>query len=190
MYAREADGNLADTGQSFTPFAGFMGVVRTAVADFNGDGIADYAFATGSGTAAQVRIVNGTTNTDIVGPTDVLGGFSGGAFIAAGDMDKDGKAELAVSADAGGRPVVEVYRVSDGSVTLLSTFVPLNPAATCGVRVAMGDIDHDGADDLVISAGPGWIPRVRIYDGAQLAAGQSGPTGAGIPGLQSQSTGR
>ncbi|HVL13381.1 MAG TPA: matrixin family metalloprotease, partial [Gemmata sp.] len=48
VYARGADGNLAFTGKSFTPFAGFGGAVRTAVADFNGDGVADYAFATGA----------------------------------------------------------------------------------------------------------------------------------------------
>src|SRR4029077_9848718 len=107
------DGNLAFTGQSFTPFAGFTGTIRTAVADFNGDHIADYAFATGSGTAAKVRIINGATGGDILGPTQVLGGFGGGAFIAAGDLNRDGKAELAVSADAGGLPMVEVYRLSN-----------------------------------------------------------------------------
>ena len=42
-----------------------------------------------------------------------------------------------------------------------------------GIRVAMGDINHDGAAELVISAGTGWVPRIRIYDGAALAAGQT-----------------
>src|SRR5206468_846972 len=58
VYARGSDGNLAYTGQSFTPFPGFAGTVRTAVADFNADGVADYAFATGPGTGARGRAVD------------------------------------------------------------------------------------------------------------------------------------
>ena len=49
VYARGEDGNLSHTGQSFAPFPGFTGPIRTAVADFDGDRIADYAFATGAG---------------------------------------------------------------------------------------------------------------------------------------------
>ena len=180
VYARGGDGNLAYTGQSFTPFAGFTGTIRTAVADFNGDHIADYAFATGSGTAAKVRIVNGATGGDILGPTQVLGGFGGGAFIAAGDLDRDGKAELAVSADAGGSPTVEIYRLSSGQLVQITSFMPIYSWSKSGIRVAMGDLNRDGADELVISAGAGWVPRVRIYDGAALAAGQ---TVQSVPGF-------
>jgi hypothetical protein len=173
VYARGSDGNLAYTGRSYVPFTGFAGTVRTAVADFTGDGVADYAFATGPGTGAKVRVIDGATGADVLAPTQVLGGFGGGAFVAAGDLDRDGRAELAVSADAGGLPAVEVYRVAGGQLTLLSTFVPLYANPRCGVRVAMGDLNRDGADDLVISAGAGWVPRVRIYDGAALAAGRA-----------------
>jgi len=173
VYARGTDGNLAYTGRSFQPFGDFTGPIRTAVADFNGDHIADYAFTTGAGTAAMVRIVNGATSADILGPTTVLGGFSGGAFIAAGDLDRDGQAELAVSADAGGSPTVEVYRLSSGQLVLITSYTPIRSDAVCGIRVAMGDINHDGAAELVTSAGPGWVPCVRIYDGTALAGGQT-----------------
>src|SRR5581483_8325955 len=87
VYARGTDGNLAYTGRSFVPFPGSTGTVRTAVADFTGDGVADYAFATGAGTAAQVRVIDGATGADILRPTQVLGGFGGGAFVAAGDLN-------------------------------------------------------------------------------------------------------
>ena len=36
----------------------------------------------------------------------------------------------------------------------------------------MGDLDHDGADELVVSAGAAG-PRVRIYDGSSLAMGET-----------------
>ena len=173
VYARGVDGNLAPTGETITPFGGFTGTIRSAVADFNGDRIADYAFATGAGPNARVRIVNGATGADILAPTTVLGGFGGGAFVAAGDLNNDGRAELAVSADAGGLPVVQVFRLDSGQLVQITGILPLHTASRSGVRVAMGDLNHDGADELVVSAGTGWAPRVRIYDGNALAVGET-----------------
>ena len=173
VYARGTDGNLADTGQSFTPFAGFTGAVRTAVADFNGDGVADYAFATGAGTAARVRMIDGATGADIVAPAQVLGGFGGGAFVAAGDVNGDGRAELVVSADAGGLPTVEVYQVTAGQLSPVTSFLAFGAGSTRGVRVAMGDLNRDGTADLIVGSGPGGLPRVTIYDGAALAGGHA-----------------
>jgi hypothetical protein len=143
------------------------------VADFTGDGVADYAFATGAGTAARVRVIDGATGGDVVGPTQVLGGFGGGAFLAAGDVNRDGIAELVVSADAGGLPAVELYRVAGGQLSLTTSFLAFSANSRRGVRVAMGDVNKDGAADLIVGAGPGQLPRVLVYDGAGLALGQA-----------------
>lgn len=171
VYVRGTDGNLIPTGQSFTPFAGFTGTVRTAVADFTGDGVVDYAFATGGGTAAAVRVIDGRTGADVLRPTSVLGGFTGGAFVAAGDLDRDGRAELVVSADAGGYPTVEVYQVAGGTLTPVTSFLAFSVNSRRGVRVAMGDMTGDGADDLIVGSGPGGLPRVILYDGSALSRG-------------------
>jgi hypothetical protein len=188
VYARGVDGNLAYTGQAFTAFAGYSGAVRTAVADFTGDGIADYAFTTGRGAPAQVRVIDGATGADIVAPTTMLGGFGGGAFVAAGDMDRDGRAELAVAAGPGGSPTVVTYRVQSGLLVRTATFMPLLPSARSGVRIAMGDLNGDGAADLVAAAGPGWIPRVRVYDGARLASGTASELTPGFLAFGTQIT--
>ena len=71
----------------------------------------------------------------------VLGGFGGGAFVAAGDLDNDGEAELAVSADAGGLPVVEVFRLASGQLVQITSILPLHSLARSGIRVAMGDLN-------------------------------------------------
>jgi len=173
MYARDTSGTLAYVGKTFTPFSGYNGTVRTAVADFNGDGVADYAFTTGGGRVARTRIIDGATNSMLVGSTVVLNGFTGGAYIMAGDIDKDGKAELVVSADRGGSPLIEVYRVTSGKLVKSLSFQPFGVANRNGVRVAMGDLNHDGAADLILGTGAGQAPRVAIYDGAALAAGRT-----------------
>ncbi|HSQ57676.1 MAG TPA: VCBS repeat-containing protein, partial [Gemmata sp.] len=93
--------------------------------------------------------------------------------LAAGDVNRDGKAELAVGADAGGLPVVKVFRVDSGNLAAMTSFLAFSANSRRGVRVAMGDINHDGAADLVVGAGVGQLPRVLIYDGKGLAAGSA-----------------
>jgi hypothetical protein len=147
-------------------------VVRAAVADFDGDKVPDTAFGTGAGTAARVRVISGATGADIVGPTAVLDGFTGGVFLAAGDVDRDGRAELAVSADAGGGNRVSVFRVTAGRLAKTADFFAFGDARfRGGSRIALGDVNRDGAADLIVGAGVGGSPRVAIYDGKSLAAG-------------------
>jgi hypothetical protein len=163
-------GTLTAVGPTITPFVGGA-VVRTTVGDFNGDGTPDLAFATGPGGTAAVRVLNGPTGADLGGLTTVLGGFGGGAYLAAGDLDGDGRDELVVSADAGGGTRVTVFRVGR-TLTAAADFVALDdPAFRGGSRVAVGDVDRDGAADLAVGAGIGGGPRVAVYDGPSVLAG-------------------
>jgi hypothetical protein len=170
VFAEGGDGNLSFSGRSFTPF-GPAGTVRATAADFTGDGVADFAFATGAGTAAQVGIVDGATGATVLAPTTVLGGLAGGVFVAAGDVNRDGRAELVVS--AAGLRLVEAYRVSGGRLTRLLQFTPPSVGGTGGVPVAMGDVNRDGAADLLTGSGAGGLPRVTVYSGSALAAGRA-----------------
>ena len=172
VYTLGAGGNLVPQGSSVTPFPGFSGAIRSAVGDFNGDGVFDYAFGTGAGVAAQLRVIDGKTGANLAGPTGVFEGFSGGVFLAAGDVDGDGAAELAVSADAGGGTRVTAFKVASGSLVKAADFIALDdPNFRGGSRIALGDINRDGRADLVVGAGIGGGPRVAIYDGATLLSG-------------------
>ena len=171
-YAAGANGALTSLGQ-IDPFTGFTGTVRSTVGDFTTAGVMDYAFVTGSGTAATVRIINATTGANIVGPTPILGGFTRGAFVAAGDLSGNGTDDLVVSEDAGGQPLVQVYQVSGSQLKLVTSFMAFGTGMVGGVRLAMGDLTGNGIDNLVIGAGPGVKPWVEIYNGAALAKGQA-----------------
>ncbi|HEX4612698.1 MAG TPA: FG-GAP-like repeat-containing protein, partial [Urbifossiella sp.] len=170
-FVEAADGTLTAIGPVITPFIGGSGAIRAVVGDFNGDGTPDLAFGTGPGTTAAVRILNGRTGTDLGGLTTVLDGFSGGVYLAAGDLNKDGRAELAVSADAGGGTRVTVYRVAR-TLTALADFIALDdPTFRGGSRVAIGDVNRDGYADLIVGAGIGGGPRVAVYDGRTVSGG-------------------
>lgn len=167
-----ANGQLQAVGGRTMPFPGYTGTIRTVVADFNGDKIADAAFGTGAGTSARVRIINGANGLDLIPTTTVLDGFQGGVFLAAGDVDRDGKAELAVSADAGGGTRVSVFRVSGNTLTTAADFLAFGDANfRGGSRLAMGDVNKDGAADVIVGAGVGGAPRVAVYDGASVLKG-------------------
>jgi hypothetical protein len=160
---------------TLTPFPGFAGAVRGATADVNGDGIADTVLVTGPGGPARFAVVSGADDTTVlVPPTDPFGGdFAGGAFVAAGDLTGDGRAEWVVTPDQGGGPNVVIYSLNaDGTLAAPRSFFALgNPAFRGGARVAIGDVNADGTPDLVVGAGFLGGPNVEIHDGRAVAAG-------------------
>jgi autotransporter-associated beta strand protein len=150
---------------SFWAFPGyFTGGVRVAVGDVNGDGIPDIIAGAGPGGGPEVNVYDGRTGQLIRSFFALPPSFRGGVFVAAGDINGDGYADIIVGADAGGSPQVTVYSGKDGSV--LTSFYAMPPRFTGGVRVAAGDMNGDGKADIITGAGPGGSPEVAIYDGA------------------------
>ncbi|AMV30105.1 FG-GAP repeat protein [Gemmata sp. SH-PL17] len=167
-----SNGVLTDTGRRLTPFAGYRGALRVASGDFNGDGVTDYAFTTGAGPQAVVQLMDGRDGSIMVGQTVIFQGFTGGLFLAAADIDHDGKSELVVSADAGAGPHIQTFRVEGGGLRVQSSFFAFdNPAFRGGARVAAGDINRDGFADVVVTTGGQAEGRVAVYSGADLRNG-------------------
>ena len=90
--------------------------------------------------------------------------MTGGVFVASGDVDGDGQADIVTGVGSGGGPHVKVFDGASGST--LRSFLGYAPSFTGGVRVAAGDVNHDGFADLVTGAGPGAPPHVKAFSGA------------------------
>ncbi len=161
----------AATGQVkfgfFAYDAHFTGGVRVAVGDVNGDGFPDVICAAGPGGGPNISVFDGRTGLPLAGPLGSFFAFdprfTGGLYVAAGDVNGDGFADIVCGADAGGGPNVTVFSGKDG--TRLLSFFPFDVHFAGGVRVAAGDVNGDGNADIIAAAGPGGGPQVRVFTG-------------------------
>ncbi len=173
IYRADAAGALTLAATPFAPFPGFGGAVRSATGDVTGDGVADIVLGTGPGGGSRVRILDGKTYSDVVPQFSAFeSGFSGGVYLAAGDFNGDGRAEVLITPDQGGGPRVRVLSVANGQVATAADFFGMDdPAFRGGARVAVGDVNGDGTPDLVVAAGAGGGPRISILDGKSVISG-------------------
>ena len=151
--------------QSFFAFApSFTGGVRVAAGDVNGDGRADIITGAGPG-GGQVVVYSGKDLSILKNFFPFGANYTGGVYVAAGDVNGDGLDDIIVGAGTGPSRVT-VFNSKDGSVHQ-DFFAFAN--STGGVRVAATDLDADGSADILAATGPGDSSRVRGIKGTSLA---------------------
>lgn len=91
-------------------------------------------------------------------------GYKGPILIAFGDFDGDGNDELVTAKGIGTSPEVRIWDISGGGIVtgLVDSILPFTGKVR-GASVATGDIDNDGKFELLVGAGPGAAPAVKIY---------------------------
>jgi hypothetical protein len=161
---RVFDGSGNPQADFFAYDPNFTGGVRVAVGDFNGDGVPDIVTAPGAGGGPHVKVFDGNTGAVIQEFFAYDANFTGGVFVAVGDVNGDGTPDIITGAGAGGGPHVKVFSGKDGSE--LMSFFAYDAGFTGGVTVAAGDINGDGKADIVTGAGPGGGPHVKAFSGA------------------------
>jgi hypothetical protein len=156
------DGNGLTVLRSFYAYAvDFTGGVSVATIDFNNDGILDIVTGAGPGGAPHVKVFNGATNAIISQWYAYPVSFTGGVFVAIGDIGNDGTFEVVTGAGQGGAPVVAVWDPFTGAP--LAQFMAYTESFTGGVRVGVNDGNGDGIADIVTGAGPSGGPHVKAF---------------------------
>jgi len=159
----------------------FRGGARAAVGDVNGDGVGDVVVAAGFGGGPRIAVYSGKS----IGTQNRVKLFNdffafeqtlrNGTFVAAADVNGDGKADLVAGGGPGGGPRVLVLSgtdlVSSNSQVAIANFFAGNDANRGGVRVAARNLDTDGKAEVIAGDGPGGEGKVRIYSGSSLSAG-------------------
>ena len=148
--------------KSFFPFSkDFRGGVDVAAGDVNGDNKDELILSQLSHGQAWIKVYSSNTNIVLSNFLAFDKNFKGGAHVAAGDVNGDGKDEIIVGAGAGGGPQIRVFTKSGHSI--FSTF-PFAQSFKGGVDVAAGDLDGDNKDEIIAaqsSEGQAWIKAFR-----------------------------
>jgi hypothetical protein len=151
---------------------GFGGGVRIATADFDRDGDYEIVTAPGPSGGPHVRVFDGAgalfTSASLPNfPNNFFAypsGFTGGVFVAAGDVNGDGVPDIITGAGAGGGPHVRAISGVNGAI--ISEFYAYEASFTGGVQVAVADVTKDGRYEIITTPAAGRVAEVRAFDGA------------------------
>jgi hypothetical protein len=94
-----------------------------------------------------------------------------GVYVAAGDLNGDGFAELIAGGGPGGGPRVTAFSgkaLLSNVYDVRANFFAGDTGNRGGVRVAARDLDGDGSADLVAGSGAGAGSRVTAYAGKSI----------------------
>src|SRR5439155_340277 len=95
----------------------FTGVVRVATGDVNGDGFADIITAAGPTGGPHVKVFNGTNLALVYSFFAFDVSYSGGVYVATGDLNGDGRSDLVASQGQGTTARVRVFNGATSALT-------------------------------------------------------------------------
>ena len=116
-----------------------------------------------SGTATGGTVFYTSTATNLVEGFAAPAGVDQGYSIAYPLIQPGASGVVAVSGGVSGQAALATFN-ADGSLNVGAAVTPF-PGFKGAIRVAAADVTGDGTPDLIVGAGPGAAPAVKVYDG-------------------------
>lgn len=149
--------------KTISPFGGkATGAVKIIGADTNGDNKKEIVVAPGAGLGRKVKIYysNGKYKNGLYAFDK---GFNSGANIAAADVDGDNIDEIIVSPEGNFKPEVKIFKYVSKKFVLLAKASVYSNSFKNGINIAIGDINLDGKDEIIVAPKENYTPRVKVY---------------------------
>lgn len=144
--ARLYDEHLEPITDAFSAYdPRFRGGVHVAVGDFDNDGSPDLVAGAGAGGGPHVRVF-GRDQAIKAQFFAYSQKFTGGVYVAMGDVDGDGRQEIVTGPGFGGGPHVRVW---NRNAEVKSQFFAFDSKKNGGARVSVGDVDGDGRAEIL-----------------------------------------
>ena len=167
----------AEIASFFAYDSSFSGGISVAAADLDGNGLAEIVTGAGPGGGPHVKVFDPISHQVIKEFMAYDPSFRNGIFVAAGDYLSDGKREIITGAGPGGGPHVKIWDyltlnidgqfMAYGGVTDSNGHV-IDQLFSCGVRVALVDVNGDNINDIITAPGFGGAPHVKAFAGFEL----------------------
>jgi len=101
----------------------------------------------------------GATQTLASPFTDYIGAIS----LKFADVNGDGVQDLIVGAGVGGGPRLVILDGASSYQTVLADWMAFDESFRGGISIGTGDVNGDGITDIVVGAGAGGGPHVKIF---------------------------
>ncbi len=140
----------------FVADARFAAGAQVLRRDLDGDGRLDAVGAEGG----RVRVLFADGRSAAIVP---YVGDVGGVNVAVGDVVGDARLEIVTAPAGAGNALIRIWTVEGKEAA--PAFHGFDPRFPGGASLAVGNIDGAGKDEIVVGAGPGGGPHVRVFSG-------------------------
>ena len=161
-------GKWTSVNWDFYAYLGLASGINITVGDFDNDRKDEIAAVPSIGGQAIIKIF-GLRNGKIKLLTPQIQAFTkkfrGGAYIASGDLNADGKDEIVASVASKGGPQIQVFGINRSGKYALANpgFFAFSKKMKNGVAVGVGDIDGNGKGEIIASVAGKGAPLVRVF---------------------------